>query len=135
MPGLLEAQPAIAAALEGTYAMTQFPPQEAGGPVIEQIVADLKAAGFPEFVSTGAAVGWWSADFYLAALEATGGDPAAVPALLQDGFTYTGFDPIATAEWPELIEVALPCQAMMKIEDAAYTVAQPFACYENVPVG
>jgi ABC-type branched-subunit amino acid transport system substrate-binding protein len=135
VPGLLDAQPAIAAALEGSYAMTQFPPQEGGGPVIDQVLADLKASGLTEFVSTGTAVGWWSADFYLQALEAAGGDPAKVPDLLKAGFTYQGFDPQADAVWPDLIDVALPCQAMMKVEDAKYVVAQPYACYKNVTVG
>lgn len=135
VPGLLDAQPAIAEALEGTFAMTQFPPQEGGGPVIEQILADLKASGLTEFVSTGTAVGWWSADFYLQALEAAGGDPAGVAAVLEGGFTYSGFDPQAEAVWPDLVDVALPCQAMMKVEDGQYVVAQPYACYENITVG
>ncbi len=134
-PGLLESQPAIAAALEGSFAMTQFPPQEGGGAIVEQILADLAASGADEFLSTGAAVGWWSADFYLAALEASGGDPAKVPDTLKAGFTYEGFAEGADAVWPELIDVALPCQAMMKVENAAYTVAQPFECYENIPLG
>lgn len=135
-PGLLEAQPAMAAALDGSYAMTQFPPQEAGGPAVEQMLADLQASGLPEFVTIGAAVGYWSADLYLQMLEAAGGDPAAVASTVNGGFTYTGPEGgLGEMAWPELQEVALPCQAMMKVEDGAYVVAKPFACYENVPIG
>lgn len=137
VPGLLEAQPAVARALEGTYAMTQFPPQEDPNPAIEQILADLKASGLPEFVSLGTAVGYWTADLYLQMLDAAGGDPAKVHDVVNGGFTYHSDleGGLADTEWPELENVALPCQAMMKVENGAYVVAQPFTCYENIEIG
>jgi branched-chain amino acid transport system substrate-binding protein len=136
VPGLLEAQPAVAQALEGTYALAQFPPQEGGGAAIEQILADLKAAGQPEFVAYGTAIGYWTADLYLQMLEAAGGDPAKVHDIVNGGFTYEGVpDGLGDGEWPELQEVASPCAAMMKIEGGKYIVAQEYACYENIEIG
>jgi branched-chain amino acid transport system substrate-binding protein len=136
VPGLLEAQPAIAQALEGTYALGQFPPQEGGGAAIEQMLADLKAAGLPEFVGYGTAIGYWTADLYLQMLDAAGGDPAKVHDVVNAGFTYKGVpDGVGDGEWPELQDVAAPCAVLMKVEGGKYVVAQPYACYENIEVG
>lgn len=136
VPGLLEAQPAVAEALEGTFALAQFPPQEAGGAAIDQILADLKAAGLPEFVGYGTAIGYWTADLYLQMLDAAGGDPAKVHDVVNGGFTYQGVTGgMGDGEWPELQTVAAPCSAMMKIEGGQYVEAQPYACYENIEIG
>jgi ABC-type branched-subunit amino acid transport system substrate-binding protein len=136
VPGLLEAQPAVAQAMEGTYALGQFPPQEGGGAAIEQILADLEAAGLDPFVAYGTAIGYWTADLYLQMLEAAGGDPAKVHDVVNGGFTYEGVpDGIGDGEWPELQTVAAPCSVMLKVEDAKYTVVQPYACYENIEIG
>jgi len=136
VPGLLDAQPAVAQALEGTYALGQFPPQEGGGAAIDQILADLKAAGLPEFVGYGTAIGYWTADLYLQMLDAAGGDPAKVHDVVNGGFTYKGVpDGVGDGEWPELETVAAPCAVLMKVEGGKYVVAQPYACYENVEVG
>lgn len=136
VPGLLDSQPAVAQALEGSYALAQFPPQEGGGPAIDQILADLNASGLDEFVSYGTAIGYWTADLYLQMLEAAGGDPAAVHDVANGGFTYQGAEGgLGDGEWPELENVASPCAALLKIEGGEYVVTQDFACYENIEIG
>ncbi|HEX7095214.1 MAG TPA: ABC transporter substrate-binding protein [Acidimicrobiales bacterium] len=74
IPGLLESSPDTAAALEGGYSNTQFPPAEEGGLGTQQIAEALEAIGEQPFVTQGASIGWWSADVMIQILEDIEGD-------------------------------------------------------------
>jgi ABC-type branched-subunit amino acid transport system substrate-binding protein len=73
LPGLLS-DPEAAAALEGGYALSQFPPQEDGSPAVQRLGADLLAAGGPPVASQAVSLGYWSADVLVRLLAAVGDD-------------------------------------------------------------
>lgn len=135
IPGAL-ADPAMAGALEGTYINTQFPPQEGGGKAVEQAVEDLKAIGEKPLLTTGNAVGYWSADLFLQMLEAAGKDLTAEKFhdAIVGGFKYKppegGLGPV---EFPKAFQQPTPCAALVKVENKQYKVALPFDCYGVSP--
>jgi branched-chain amino acid transport system substrate-binding protein len=137
VPGLLDAQPDVAAALEGTYVNVQIPPQEDGTPAIDQIQEDLEAIGEEPFVNFGAAVGYWQADLFIAALSAAEEPtPEALSALMSEGFTYEGPEGyLDQLEFPTALTDPAPCSALVKVEGGEYQSAVPFECYEVVPLG
>jgi branched-chain amino acid transport system substrate-binding protein len=137
VPGVLEDQPDVAAALEGTYVNVQIPPQEDDTPAIHQIEEDLDAIGEDTFITFGTAVGYWQADLFIQALEAAESPTAeAIQAVMTGGFTYEppeGY--LDGLEFPDALTQPAPCAALVKVEGGEYTSAVPFDCYESVPVG
>lgn len=71
LPGLL-GDFALAAQLEGGYAMSQFPPQEEYREVTALIATDLESVGAPLIYSQAVSLGYWSTDLMIALLDATG---------------------------------------------------------------
>lgn len=64
---VLSSQPNVAAALDGQYDNVQFAVQElTDSAAVKQINTDLAAIGKPTGVTLGAAVGYWSADQFIA---------------------------------------------------------------------
>ncbi len=137
VPGLLDAQPSVAQALQGSWVNSQIPPSESDSPAIEQIHEDLEAIGEDPFISLGAALGYWSADVLVQQLEAAGEDltPEAFQRAMED-FTYEPMDGgIGPVSFPSDKNAPTPCSAIVAIEDAKYEVLEPMACYETFPVG
>jgi branched-chain amino acid transport system substrate-binding protein len=137
VPGLLGSSADIAAALEGSYALTQITPQEGGGAAVEQILADLEAAGADPFIALGTAIGWYTADVFIQMLEAAGpdlgGSMQGFVDAINGGFTYEPLDGgIGPVAFPENHFAAVPCSATMHVVDGTYEVASPFTCYENI---
>jgi ABC-type branched-subunit amino acid transport system substrate-binding protein len=135
IPGFLSDK-AAASALEGTYINSQFPPQEEGGAAIEQAVKDLEAIGEAPLLTTGGAVGYWSADVFLQMLEAVGEDLTAerFHEVINAGFTYkppTGG--LGEVSFPKGFTQPTPCAALVKVENGKYVSALPFDCYGVVP--
>ena len=71
VPGVLSAQPQLAAALNGSMVVAQFPTQEEGAPAAKQIQADLSAIKAPTHLTLGLSTGWWSAEEFIQQLQAT----------------------------------------------------------------
>ena len=90
VPGLLESSKDTAAALEGGYSNTQFPPSEEGKPATKQIADDLAAIGKPAFVTQGGSIGYWSTDLMIQMLKAISGEitPDNFRKVAEGGFTY-----------------------------------------------
>jgi branched-chain amino acid transport system substrate-binding protein len=137
VPGLLQSSADIAAAFEGSYAYTQVPPQEGGGAAIDQILADLDAAGFDPFIGLGTSIGWYAADQFIQMLEAAGpdlgGSMQGFVDAINAGFTYAPPDGgVGEVTFPEGHTTPVPCAAVMHVVDGAYEVGVPFGCYENI---
>jgi ABC-type branched-subunit amino acid transport system substrate-binding protein len=137
VPGVLEDQPDVAAALEGTYVNVQIPPQEDQTPAVTQIEDDLEAIGEDTFITLGAAIGYWQADLFVQALEAAEEPtPEALQAVMTEGFSYESPEGyLDQLEFPTALTEPAPCAALVKVEDGEFTSAVPFACYETAPVG
>jgi branched-chain amino acid transport system substrate-binding protein len=140
VPGLLEGQPQVAAALEGTYVNTQWLPEEFGGSAIDQIKADLEAVGEDPTIGFATSIGYWSADVMVQMLEAVGPDltPELFDEVINGGFVYepTG-EPngVGPVEYPRDHDQPTPCAAMVQVSGTAYEPVLPMSCYEVIPVG
>jgi len=138
IPGLLAAsgQEKLAAALEGAYANTQFPPQEGGGDAITQFVSDLKATGDPGFVTQGGSIGYWSADLFVQMVKAVGQNltPDNFAKVINGGFKSTQpSGGLGALTFPDAHSVPAPCAALVKVVNKAFQVVQPYKCYETFP--
>jgi branched-chain amino acid transport system substrate-binding protein len=136
IPGLFQ-NAAIESVLNGGYSYSaDFPVPEEGTPVIKQEQSDLAAIGQPTTLNLGITVGWFSADFYIQALEATAkaGLPltgAGVDQAVNAGFTYNSpaGGPQGVA-YPAAENVVLDCESLVKIDGATktYIVAGKYTC-------
>lgn len=132
VPGLLEAQPDVAAALEGVYINTQIVPQESDSAAITQIEEDLAAIDSEPFVSLGAEIGYWAADVFLQMLEAVGPDltPESFVEVVNGGFDYEPADGgIGAMTYPDAHDEPVACSAVVRVEDGEYVEAHPMTCY------
>jgi hypothetical protein len=133
IPGLLDSSKDTAAALEGGYSNSQFPPNEDGGQGTKDIAAGLKAIGATEFVTQGASIGWWSADVMIQMLEDIEGDitPDTFRELAESGWEYEPVDGgIGPISYPEGHTNMAPCAGLVKVEGGKYVSAVPFKCYD-----
>jgi branched-chain amino acid transport system substrate-binding protein len=140
VPGLLEAQPQVAAALQDSYVWTPYLPEEFGGTAIDQVKEDLEAIGEDPTVGFGAALGYWMADVLVAMLEATGPDltPERFDEVVNGGFTYEPWgDPpgIGEMEYPRDHDQPAPCAALVQVKGNVYEPVLPLTCYEVFDVG
>ncbi len=140
VPGLLESQPEVAAAIDGTYVNTQWLPQEFGGSAIEQIQEDLEAIGESPEIGFATSIGYWAADVMVQMLEAVGKDltPEKFDEVINGGFTYEPWgDPqgIGPVEFPRDHSQPTPCAAMVQAKGEAYEPIVPMTCYEVIPMG
>jgi ABC-type branched-subunit amino acid transport system substrate-binding protein len=71
VPGILDKQPQLAQALNGSLVVAQFPTQEEGAPAAKQVETDLKAINAPTEMTLGVSTGWWSAEEFIQELQAT----------------------------------------------------------------
>ena len=135
IPGLLDSSKDTAAALEGGYSNTQFPPFEDGKPATAMIAADLAAIGKPAFVTQGASIGYWSTDLMIQMLLAIKGDvtPDNFRKIAEDGFTYKPADGgIGEIKYPDGHFNPAPCSAIVQVKAGKYVSVVPFKCYKLV---
>jgi branched-chain amino acid transport system substrate-binding protein len=133
VPGLLDAQPDLAAALEGVWVNSQLPPSESGSAAVQQVADDLTAIGAEPFVTLGASLGYWNADILVQQLEAAGAEltPESFQAAM-DGFTYESVDGgIGPVAYPKDQAEATPCAAVVEVKGGKYEVLNPMDCYES----
>jgi len=135
IPGLLDSSKDTAAALEGGYSNTQFPPSEDGKPATAQIATDLQAIGKPAFVTQGGSIGYWSTDLLIQMLKAIKGDitPDNFRTMAEAGFTYTPLDGgIGPISYPAGHFNPAPCAAIVQVKNGKYVSTVPFKCYSLI---
>lgn len=83
------------------------------------------------------AAGYWTTDFFIAGLEATGEDLTVENLLrtLNDGFTYEVPEVVGPSSWPDNHELSVPCSAITETRDGAFVPLVPLTCGENIDVG
>jgi branched-chain amino acid transport system substrate-binding protein len=138
LPGILPQQKQMAAAIQGSLVDTSFPPQEGNSAVSKQAIADLKAIGAPPNLTLGTAVGWFSADEFIAELQAV--KKAGLPLTsanfvktISAGFSYnSGPGGLNEISFPALQKEPGTCVGLMTAHaDGSYTVAAPYACDQS----
>jgi branched-chain amino acid transport system substrate-binding protein len=137
-PSVLSAQANVASALDGQYDNVQFAVQElSDSAAVKQINTDLQAIGKPTGVTLGAAVGYWSADQFIAMLKATaakGGDvtPDTFEQTVNTGFTWTPQPAGGTCPetWPAAHTGGQVGGIMLQIQSGKFAVKDTFNCYD-----
>ncbi|MCZ7531415.1 MAG: ABC transporter substrate-binding protein [Acidimicrobiia bacterium] len=140
--------PAFAAAaseagLDGVTVLTDFAPFESAdeNPIVQRLIDDVReyeeTEGMPETPLSGeVAAGYWSADAFLVALDATGSD-LTVERFLQtadDDFEWRAEGTAGPATWPRNRDVPVPCGALVEVAgDGTFEVAVPYSCGRNLP--
>jgi len=135
LPGLLERQPALAAALEGSYAVAQMPPLEMKTPYNEQLLKDFQAGNVQ--VSQATVFGYVMADMFLSQLAAAGPDlnTATFDQAVNGGsYTYTSSSPggPASLPFPAGHFTQADCGAPVQVVDKKYVVRGPYKCFASV---
>lgn len=118
---------------DGTYVNTQMamdPEVPANAAMMESVAAidpDVQ-------LNLAVSAGYWTADFFLKALEETGQDLTVetLLATLNDGFTYEVEDVVGPSTWPENHDVSVPCAALTEVADGQFVSRVPLVCGENI---
>jgi ABC-type branched-subunit amino acid transport system substrate-binding protein len=144
-PGQLNSQPNEASALNGVYVEDEFPADENNSPAVKQAEKDLKSVGTAPDLTSGVAVGYWSAIVFeqmlKATLKAEGGNPAKVTGAtlektVTSGFTYT--DPIAggigSETFPAAETIPTGCGTLVKTTGTTFKQIAPYQCVGAVNV-
>ena len=78
--------------------------------------------------------GYWSADFFIKALEETGEDLTVetLLATLNGGFTYEVEGVVGPSTWPENHDLSVPCAALTEVADKQFVPRVPLLCGENI---
>jgi hypothetical protein len=137
LPGALESQPDLAAALDDTFTVTQIVPVEGRSAAMVQMEEDLTAIGEEPFAGLGHQVGWFSADLLLGMLDAVGPDLTAESfneTVNTTGYTHDfGEGGLGPVTFPEYHGTMAPCTAVVKTTGTEYEQIVPMTCYEAIP--
>lgn len=139
IPGLLQASPQLAQALQGEYINTQVVPQEENTPFIQQIQSGLSAIGQKPFVTLGAEMGYTMAELFVEQVQAAGQtlntqtfDKAV------NGGSFTSYANLQGGPgklvWPAAHLLPADCAAIVKVSGNNFNVVEPFACYQSFKV-
>lgn len=128
VPGLLEASPQAAAALEGTYVVTTYPTTLEESPFAQQMKKDLEGVE----IKSGTVIGYLQADLFIALLEAVSPNYDKFVETVNGGVETTPLEGGIPTEWPKYHGEGAPCNSVVKIENKQYVLSVPFACYESV---
>lgn len=80
--------------------------------------------------------GYYAADMFIAALEATGEDLTVETflATLNDGFTYSVDGVLGESTWPESHTEPVPCSVLTHVDDGAFDFIQELACGSKIEI-
>ncbi len=135
------------AALQGVYVEDEFPANQNDTPAVVQGEKDLVATGQNSGMTSGTAVGYWTAIVFEQMLRATlakeGGNPAKVTgATLQqtvagsNSWVYT--DPITggigTETFPAAETLPTGCGTLLKTVGDSFKELEPYKCYYDINV-
>lgn len=133
LPGLLS-DVAVADQLEGSYAITTFPPQEEYREVTGVIAQDLADATGNLVYSQAVTIGWWSADLVVTLLGAVG-EPLDTASFHQaanvDGVRWdSGFEGgLCPVDTLEIRRRPAGGAALVKVDGGIYFPAVAFSCF------
>jgi hypothetical protein len=135
------------AALQGVYVEDEFPANQNNTPAVVQGEKDLVAIGQNSGMTSGTAVGYWSAivleQMLKSTLAAVGGNPAKVTgATLQQTVTgskpYSYTDPITggigTESFPADETLPTGCGTLLKTVGSSFKQIEPYKCYYDINV-
>jgi hypothetical protein len=134
-------------ALQGVYVEDEFPANQDSGPAVKQGEKDLVATGQNDGMTSGTAVGYWTAIVFEQMLKSTlaavGGNPAkvtgaALEKVVAGGKSYTYTDPIpdgiGTEVFPSAETNPTGCGTLVKTVGTNFKLVEPYKCYYDINV-
>lgn len=124
-------------ALQGRYVFLPFAPFETDSVAVDQMIEDLAAVGVDrEDLTQDMAIGYWTADLFVAALAATGEDLTRETflATLNGGFTHDVPDGVGQITYPDGHRVAGACGSLVQVDGEAFEPTIPLTCYGTTPL-
>ena len=125
------------ASLDKEYVFVQYGAFESGGAANAQMLKDVQAVDPSQKTLTqDIAIGYYSADIFLAHLKKTGAtlSRAALLAAANDGSTYQVPGGIGAISFPANHQNSVACGSLVQINSGKYDVKVPLSCYKNVPL-
>jgi ABC-type branched-subunit amino acid transport system substrate-binding protein len=129
--------PRLVAATAGQTVLTQVAVPEAAptDPTLAGIVATIRRSAGPVPITQPMLAGYLAADFFVQALRRAGRHvTAASLAATAARLTYTIRGVVGPTRYPAAQRLATPCGALLESTGAAYRLARPYACFQNVDV-
>lgn len=123
-------------ALQGVWAAPQLEPFESDMAQIQQLKTDVtKAAGHEVQPTQAMAVGYWSADLFLAAAQKAGKDltrDSFLKTLNDGGFAYDN-PAVGKVSYPADHDQPAGCGALAEVSGDGFKVLQHLQCFPNTP--
>jgi ABC-type branched-subunit amino acid transport system substrate-binding protein len=126
VPGLLDASPQAAAALEGTYVVTTYPTLLEDSPFAQQMKKDLEGVE----IKSGTILGYLQADLFVSMLEKVSPNYDKFVETINGGVDIEPLKGGLPTKWPAFHNEGAPCNSVVKIENKKYVLSVPFDCYE-----
>jgi hypothetical protein len=122
--------PALAGLTKGWQAFTQFATPEATSSEMQEIVANLKAAGINQVGQPGIA-GYLAADMFVEILKKVGKDltPEKFSSVASK-FKYQIPNVVGPTVYPAGFKAGSPCGQLAESNGSTYTVTADFKCYD-----
>jgi ABC-type branched-subunit amino acid transport system substrate-binding protein len=141
-PGQLGSDPSEEAALQGLDVIQYMPAGANHSPATVQAQKDLKAIGASTLLSTGEAVGYWSADILIQGLEKDAKKVGAakvnsvnLDSAMAKGFTYTGLSgSISPLTFPKDASQPKGCWTLLQVKGAQFVQKTPMLCGPNINI-
>lgn len=121
---------------DGVFVNTQFS-MDPEIPANADMLAAVKAVKADQQLNLAVAAGYWVADMFIKALEATGEDLTVETflATLNGGdFTYEVPDVVGRSTWPAKHDEPVPCAAMVEVKGKEFIPVVPLTCGETITV-
>ena len=120
--------PQLIVPLKDTYASTQWATPQSTAPAMKTAVKTLNDAGITD-IGTGELVGYFSADYFIKLLKATGKNLTA-QSFQQTAakYTYEIKDVIGPTYYPQGFQVGPSCTVYSQSNGTAWEVAVPYDC-------
>lgn len=125
-----------AAGYEGTWINTQIG-MDPDLPANVEMLEAVHTVNPDAQLNLAVAAGYWAADFFIQALEATGEDLTVetLLATLNGGeFTFEIEDVVGRSEWPHSHQAAVPCSSLTEVRNNQFVPSMPLACGENITI-
>jgi ABC-type branched-subunit amino acid transport system substrate-binding protein len=129
--------PTLTAEATGQLVLSGFAVPEAAptNPALAKIVARIEAKNGGAPVGLGALAGYFSADFFVAALRRAGANPTpASVARAAARLRYEIPGVVGPTTYPGARQKPTPCGSLVESTGSAYQVAVPYSCFATIDV-
>lgn len=141
VPGLLDAVPELAAALDGTYVLASLVPQEQQNEYIMVVEGALEESGAESgrFITFGASLGFLMGDQLASMVAVTGEDLDTATfdeTVNGGGFVYRspGQGGPCSIPFPGAKFFSASGSALVQVNDGSFEVVSPYTCYAPAPM-